>query len=66
MQSVIFIYWDILSLVHFSAYKSGHFLNNRLLATLKQDQCAWELIESHDLESVPTTIIRPLAAETYG
>ena len=50
----------------FSAYKSGHFLNNRLLATLKQDQSAWELIESDDFERVPTTIIRPLVAENYG
>ncbi len=47
----------------FSAYKSGHHLNNRLLAALVKDQSAWEIVESDDYESVPATIIRPLAGE---
>ena len=45
----------------FSAYKSGHYLNNRLLKTMLADQSAWELVEFDDFDKLPATIIRPVA-----
>ncbi len=44
----------------YSAYKSGHTLNNRLLVALKQDQSAWELIDYERFSDVPTSILRPV------
>ncbi len=46
----------------FSAYKSGHFLNNQLLVALKQNQAAWELVEYDNYEDMPASIIRPVTA----
>lgn len=37
----------------FSAYKSGHALNNRLLQKLVSDQSAWELVSYADEAEVP-------------
>lgn len=39
----------------FSAYKSGHDLNNRLLRTLLADADAWESVTFADGEAVPVT-----------
>ncbi len=44
----------------YSAYKSGHTLNNRLLVALKQDRSAWELIDYERFSDVPTSILRPV------
>ena len=44
----------------FSAFKSGHYLNNCLLVSLLQDQTAWELVEFDEYENAPATIFRPL------
>ncbi len=43
----------------FSAYKSGHYLNNLLLQELQANESAWELVEFDDYEEVPATLIRP-------
>jgi UDP-3-O-[3-hydroxymyristoyl] N-acetylglucosamine deacetylase len=43
----------------FSAYKSGHCLNNRLLRRLINDQEAWELVSFDDEQAVPITFARP-------
>ena len=45
----------------FSAHKSGHYLNNRLLAALRADESAWELVEYGNYDELPDTIIRPIA-----
>ncbi len=45
----------------FSAYKSGHYLNNRLLLALKQDTSAWELVDFERFEDMPASILRPIA-----
>ncbi len=45
----------------FSAYKSGHYLNNQLLVALKQDTSAWELIDFERFEDLPASILRPVA-----
>lgn len=45
----------------FSAYKSGHYLNNRLLVALKQDTSAWELVDFERFEDMPASILRPIA-----
>ena len=45
----------------FSAYKSGHHLNNRLLVALKQDTSAWALVDFERFEDMPASIVRPVA-----
>ncbi len=45
----------------FSAYKSGHYLNNRLLVALKQDTSTWELVDFERFEDMPASILRPVA-----
>jgi len=42
----------------FSAYKSGHSLNNRLLRVLVANQDAWELITYRENEEAPISFIR--------
>ena len=42
----------------FSAHKSGHALNNRLLRTLLHDQSAWEYVEFADEASAPEGVRR--------
>ena len=46
----------------FSAYKSGHSLNNRLLRTLVADQEAWELTSYDETEQAPIAFVRALPA----
>jgi UDP-3-O-[3-hydroxymyristoyl] N-acetylglucosamine deacetylase len=46
----------------FSAYKSGHSLNNRLLRRLVAHSDAWELVTYTDNEEAPISFIRTLPA----
>lgn len=46
----------------FSAYKSGHSLNNRLLRRLVARPDAWELMTYNDNEEAPISFIRTLSA----
>jgi UDP-3-O-[3-hydroxymyristoyl] N-acetylglucosamine deacetylase len=46
----------------FSAYKSGHALNNRLLRRLIAHSDAWELVTYTDNEEAPISFIRTLPA----
>ena len=47
----------------FSAHKSGHALNNRLLREIKAAENAWELVSYDDVESLPINFLQPLTAE---
>jgi UDP-3-O-[3-hydroxymyristoyl] N-acetylglucosamine deacetylase len=47
----------------FSAHKSGHALNNRLLREIKAAKDAWELVSYDDAESLPINFLQPLTAE---
>jgi UDP-3-O-[3-hydroxymyristoyl] N-acetylglucosamine deacetylase len=47
----------------FSAHKSGHALNNRLLREIKAAEDAWELMSYDDLESLPINFLQPLTSE---
>jgi UDP-3-O-[3-hydroxymyristoyl] N-acetylglucosamine deacetylase len=44
----------------FRGYKSGHELNNRLLAQLLQQKDAWELVSFDDAVDVPISFIQPV------
>lgn len=44
----------------FSAYKSGHALNNRLLRQLMADQSAWELVSYQNEAEVPIFFVRTI------
>ena len=44
----------------FSAYKSGHSLNNKLLRALVADQEAWELTSYNESEQAPITFVRAI------
>ena len=46
----------------FSAHKSGHALNNRLLRALLEDQAAWELVTFDDAEDAPFAAAQPVSA----
>lgn len=46
----------------FSAYKSGHSLNNRLLRTLIADREAWELVTYTEQEQAPISFVRTVPA----
>ena len=46
----------------FSAYKSGHALNNRLLQKLVANTEAWELITYNENDEAPITFIRTVPA----
>lgn len=46
----------------FSAYKSGHSLNNRLLRDLVASPDAWELITYHENEDAPISFVRTVPA----
>lgn len=46
----------------FSANKSGHELNNRILRNLVENQSAWELVSYEDEEEVPIAFVRTAAA----
>ena len=45
----------------FSAHKSGHALNNKLLRKLIADQSAWELVSFEDEAEVPISFVRTVA-----
>ena len=47
----------------FSAHKSGHALNNRLLREIKADPSAWELVSYENVESGPINFLQPLTAD---
>ncbi len=44
----------------YSAYKSGHALNNRLLRTLMAEKDAWELVTYAEPEEVPIVFMKPV------
>ena len=46
----------------FSAYKSGHSLNNRLLRTLIASREAWELVTYTEQEQAPISFVRTVPA----
>ncbi len=46
----------------FSAYKSGHALNNKLLCQLLDNESAWELVSYEDEAQVPIAFVRTVAA----
>lgn len=46
----------------FRGYKSGHELNNRLLAMLLQQKEAWELVTFDDDANVPISYMQPIAS----
>jgi len=46
----------------FTAYKSGHALNNRLLRELLVNQSAWEEVVFEDVETAPISYTQPLEA----
>ncbi len=46
----------------FSAHKSGHALNNRLLQKLVAEQEAWELMTYEETEEAPIAFVRTLSA----
>lgn len=46
----------------FSAYKSGHSLNNRLLRTLIANRDAWELVTYTEQEQAPISFVRTVPA----
>jgi len=46
----------------FSAHKSGHALNNRLLRQLIKDKSAWELVTYQDEAEVPISFVRTATA----
>lgn len=49
---------------HFSGYKSGHDLNNRLLRQLLSEKDAFEVITFDDSEIVPVSFVHPAQAHT--
>ena len=46
----------------FSAHKSGHSMNNRLLRRLLETESAWEYVSFDDVDSVPVRYLQPLVA----
>lgn len=46
----------------FSAHKSGHALNNRLLRAMMGDESAWELVSFADADEAPIAFIRTVPA----
>ena len=45
----------------FSAHKSGHELNNRLLRKTLSDESSWELVSFDDAQQAPVALVRPVA-----
>jgi UDP-3-O-[3-hydroxymyristoyl] N-acetylglucosamine deacetylase len=45
----------------FSAHKSGHALNNKLLRQLLMDESAWELVSYEDETEVPIAFVQTVA-----
>jgi UDP-3-O-[3-hydroxymyristoyl] N-acetylglucosamine deacetylase len=49
-------------LAAYSAYKSGHALNNKLLRALLGDQSAWDIVSFDDERQAPQGFVQPLQA----
>ncbi len=45
-------------LAAFSAHKSGHALNNKLLRALLAERTAWEMVSFDEAAEVPATVAR--------
>ena len=46
----------------FSAHKSGHSMNNRLLRRLLETESAWEYVSFDDVDNAPVRYLQPLVA----
>ncbi|MDH3375664.1 MAG: UDP-3-O-acyl-N-acetylglucosamine deacetylase [Gammaproteobacteria bacterium] len=46
----------------FSAHKSGHSLNNKLLREMVSDETAWDLVSFDDMSQAPIAFMRPIPA----
>lgn len=49
---------------HFSGYKSGHALNNKLLRTLLADKSAWEEVTYDHSEPLPISYMKPISVNS--
>ena len=50
----------------YSGYKSGHALNNRLLAKLLRTEDAWEIVTYDDVADLPIIFIQPVSNPSTG
>lgn len=50
-------------LAHYSAYKSGHALNNQVLRALLEDQTAWDLVSFEDDAAAPDQLVNQYALQ---
>ena len=50
----------------YSGYKSGHALNNRLLAKLLRIKDAWEIVTYDDVADLPIIFIQPVSSPSTG
>ena len=50
----------------YSGYKSGHALNNRLLAKLLQTEDAWEIVTYDDVVDLPIIFMQPVSSPSTG
>ena len=50
----------------YSGYKSGHALNNRLLAKLLRTKDAWEIVTYDDVADLPIIFIQPVSSPSTG
>jgi UDP-3-O-[3-hydroxymyristoyl] N-acetylglucosamine deacetylase len=50
----------------FKGYKSGHFLNNKLLLALLEDKEAWEIISFAEEDSAPISFMRSAQNQSTG
>ncbi len=46
----------------FSAHKSGHSLNNKLLRAMVSDETAWDLVSFDDVSQAPIAFMQPIPA----
>ena len=50
----------------YSGYKSGHALNNRLLARLLRTRDAWEIVTYDDVVDLPIIFMQPVSSPSTG
>ena len=50
----------------YSGYKSGHALNNRLLARLLRTRDAWEIVTYDDMVDLPIIFMQPVSSPSTG
>ena len=50
----------------YSGYKSGHALNNRLLARLLRTRDAWEIVTYDDVVDLPIVFMQPVSSPSTG